>query len=135
MIRKVPRDREGYIADHLENYRIIGSKRFAFDEPRKRERAGRLFDRGIHPSGSARQMAAIVSAADRTPLLGQIQVPTTVIHGDADPLVNVSGGRATAEAVPGATLIVLEGMGHDMPRELWPQIIDGIVQNAGRARG
>jgi pimeloyl-ACP methyl ester carboxylesterase len=80
-------------------------------------------------------MAAIVSAADRTPLLGQIQVPTTVIHGDADPLVNVSGGRATAEAVPGATLIVLEGMGHDMPRELWPQIIDGIVQNAGRARG
>jgi pimeloyl-ACP methyl ester carboxylesterase len=134
MIRKVPRDREGYIADHLENYRIIGSKQFAFDEPRKRERAGRLFDRGIHPSGSARQMAAIVSAADRTPLLGQIQVPTTVIHGDADPLVNVSGGRATAEAIPGAKLIVLDGMGHDMPRELWPQIIDGIVQNAARAR-
>ncbi len=133
LIRKVPRDREGYIEDHLENYRIIGSGRFAFDEPRKRERAGRLFDRGIHPSGSARQMAAIVTAADRTPLLERIQVPTTVIHGDSDPLVHISGGRATAEAIPGARLVVLEGMGHDMPRELWPQIIDAIVQNAARA--
>jgi pimeloyl-ACP methyl ester carboxylesterase len=133
MVRKVPRDREGYIEDHLETYRVIGSKRFALDEEHKRERAGRLFDRGIHPAGSARQMAAIVTTADRTPLLKQILVPTTVIHGDADPLVNVSGGRATAEAIPDAKLIVLEGMGHDMPRELWPQIIEAIVQNAARA--
>jgi pimeloyl-ACP methyl ester carboxylesterase len=132
LIRKVPRDRAGYIEDHLENYRIIGSKRFDFDEPRKRERAGRLFDRGIHPAGSARQMAAIVTAADRTPLLRQVKVPTTVIHGDADPLVDVSGGRATAEAIPGAKLVVLEGMAHDMPRELWPQIIGAIAENAAR---
>jgi pimeloyl-ACP methyl ester carboxylesterase len=75
-------------------------------------------------------MAAIMAARDRTPLLEQVSVPTTVIHGDADPLVNVSGGRATAEAIPGAKLVIVPGMGHDLPRELWPQFIDAIVQNA-----
>ncbi len=133
LLRRVPRDRAGYIADHLETYRAIGSKGFDFQEEHKRERAGRCFDRGIHPAGSARQMAAIMTAPDRTPRLGQIGVPTTVIHGDADPLVHVSGGRATAEAIPGARLLTLAGMGHDLPRELWPQIIDAIVQNASLA--
>jgi pimeloyl-ACP methyl ester carboxylesterase len=133
MLRKVPRDRDGYIADHIENYRIIGSKGVDFAEQRKRERAGRLFDRGIHPAGSARQMAAIVTAADRTAPLGRLRTPTTVIHGDADPLVDVSGGRATAEAIPDAKLVVIPGMGHDMPREMWPQIIGAIVDNAARA--
>jgi pimeloyl-ACP methyl ester carboxylesterase len=133
LLRKVPRDREGYIEDHIENYRIIGSKGFDFEEEHKRERAGRLFDRGIHPAGSARQMAAVVTAADRTPLLRQLRIPTTVIHGDADPLVDISGGRATAAAIPDAKLVVIPGMGHDMPRQLWPQIIGAIVDNAARA--
>jgi pimeloyl-ACP methyl ester carboxylesterase len=133
MLRKVPRDRDGYIEDHLETYRTIGSKRFDFDEEHKRLRAERCFDRGIHPSGSARQLAAIVTAPDRTPLLADVRAPSTVIHGDADPLVNLSGGRATAEAIPGAQLAVMAGMGHDMPRELWPQIIGAIVKNAARA--
>jgi pimeloyl-ACP methyl ester carboxylesterase len=132
MFRKVPRDRPGYIEDHVQSYRIIGSKGFDFEEDRKRERAGRLFDRGIHPAGSARQMAAVVTAADRTPLLRRLRVPTTVIHGDADPLVDVSGGRATAEAIQGAKLVVIPGMGHDMPRQLWPRIIQAIVDNAAR---
>jgi pimeloyl-ACP methyl ester carboxylesterase len=130
MLRKARREREGYIEDHIETYRAIGSKGFAPDEEHKRERAGRCFDRGIHPAGTARQMAAIMAARDRTPLLEQVSVPTTVIHGDADPLVNVSGGRATAEAIPGAKLVIVPGMGHDLPRELWPQFIDAIVQNA-----
>jgi pimeloyl-ACP methyl ester carboxylesterase len=133
LLRKVPRDRDGYIEDHIENYRIIGSKGVEFEEERKRERAGRLFDRGIHPAGSARQMAAIVTAPDRTPKLRCLRIPTTVIHGDADPLVDVSGGRATAAAIPDAKLVVIPGMGHDMPRELWPQIIGAIVENAARA--
>jgi len=64
-----------------------------------------------------------------------VRLPTTVIHGDADPLVNISGGRATAEAIPGAKLVILPGMGHDLPRELWPQIIDAIVENAASAEG
>jgi pimeloyl-ACP methyl ester carboxylesterase len=133
LLRQAPRDRERYIEDHIETYRAIGSQAFPLEEEHKRKRAGRCFDRGIHPAGSARQMAAIVSAHDRTRPLGDVRVPTTVIHGDADPLVNVSGGRATAEAIPGAKLVILPGMGHDLPRELWPAIIDAIVQNAGVA--
>ena len=80
-------------------------------------------------------MAAIVTAPDRTSMLAGLRVPVTVIHGDADPLVNVSGGRATANAAPAARLVVLPRMGHDMPRELWPEIINEIVQTAGRAAG
>jgi pimeloyl-ACP methyl ester carboxylesterase len=133
LLRKARRDREGYIEDHLATYRAIGSAGFDFEEEHKRERAGRCFDRGIHPAGSARQTAAVVSASDRTPSLQRLDVPTTVIHGDADPLVNVSGGRATAQAIPGAKLMILPGMGHDLPRELWPQIIEAIVQNTAAA--
>ncbi len=135
MLRRVPRDRDGYIEDHIETYRAIGSREFDFEEEHKRERARLCFDRGIHPAGSARQMAAIVTAADRTGSLARVRVPTTVIHGDADPLVNASGGRATAEAIPGAKLLLLPGMGHDLPRQLWPQIIDAIVHNATVAAG
>jgi pimeloyl-ACP methyl ester carboxylesterase len=133
MLRKARGDRESYIEDHLDTYRAIGSQGFDFEEQHKRDRAGRCFDRGIHPAGSARQMAATVAAPDRTALLGQVHVPTTVIHGDTDPLVDVSGGRATAEAITGAKLLILAGMGHDLPRELWPQIIDAIVDNAALA--
>ncbi len=129
MLRPARRDRAGYIEDHLETYRAIGSSRFAFEEEQKRERAARCFDRGFHPAGSARQLAAIIAAPDRTAALGRVRVPATVIHGDADPLVGVSGGRATAQAIPGAKLLILPGMGHDMPRELWPQILDSISEN------
>jgi len=134
MMRKPRSDREGYIEEHIDTYRAIGSKRFDFEEEHKRERAGRCFERGIHAAGSARQMAAIMAAPDRTALLGEVRVPTTVIHGDADLLVDVSGGRATAEAIPGAKLVILAGMGHDLPRELWSRIIDAIVQNADEQR-
>jgi pimeloyl-ACP methyl ester carboxylesterase len=133
MLRRVPRDREGYIASHLDTYRLIGSKTIAFDEEHKRRRAGRCFDRGIHPSGSARQMAAIVTAPDRTKALANVRAPTTVIHGDSDPLVNLSGGRATADAIPGARLVVIPGMAHDLPPALWPQVIDAITDNAAAA--
>jgi pimeloyl-ACP methyl ester carboxylesterase len=80
-------------------------------------------------------MAAVVTAPDRTAALHDVRVPTTVIHGDPDLLVDVSGGRATAEAIPGAKLMILDGMGHDLSRELWPQIIEAISQNVARASG
>jgi len=131
MLRPAAREREAYIADHIDTYRLIGSRGFDFDESGKRERAGRCFARGINPAGSARQLGAVVAASDRTERLAQVHVPTTVIHGDADPLVDVSGGRATAGAIPGARLVILPGMGHDLPRELWPQIIDAIAGNTG----
>jgi pimeloyl-ACP methyl ester carboxylesterase len=133
MLRPAARDRSGYIEDHVETYRQIGSPAFELDEEHKRRRAARCFDRGIHPAGSARQLAAIVAAPDRTRPLGGVRVPAAVIHGDADPLVDVSGGRATAEAIPGAELLILPGMGHDLPRQLWPRIIDAIVRTAATA--
>ncbi len=132
LLRKAPRDRDGYIESHLDTYRLIGSRGVDFEPERKRERAGRCFDRGIHPAGSARQLAAVVTAPDRTEALAGLRIPTTVIHGDADPMVNVSGGRATAKAVPGAELVIVPGMGHDLPREFWPQIITAITENAAR---
>jgi pimeloyl-ACP methyl ester carboxylesterase len=130
MLRPAATDREGYIEDHVSTYRQIGSRAFGFDEAARRELAGRMFDRGIHPAGSARQIAAIRTARDRTADLAHVRVPSTVIHGDADPLVDVSGGRATAAAIPGARLLVLPQMGHDLPRRLWPQIIDAIAENS-----
>ena len=134
LMRKGSREREAYIEDHLETYRAIGSQAYDFEEERKRDRAARLFDRGVYPAGSARQLAAVTTAADRTKALGAVRVPTTVIHGDADPLVDVSGGRATAAAIPGAKLVIFPGMGHDLPRELWPEIIDAIVENTTAPR-
>ena len=131
LLRKGQREREAYINNQVDTYRAIGSPKFEFDEQRTRERAGRCFDRGVYPPGSARQLGAVVAAPDRTKRLAQVKVPTTVIHGDADPLVDVSGGRATADAIPGAKLIIIPGMGHDLPRELWPQITDAIAENAG----
>jgi pimeloyl-ACP methyl ester carboxylesterase len=133
MLRRVRRDREGYIRDFIETYQTFGSTRYPPDPERMRGRAERCFDRGLHPSGAVRQLAAVITAYDRTPFLGELHLPATVIHGTADPLVRPSGGRATAEAIPGARLVMLAGMGHDLPPELWPQIIDAICQNAESA--
>jgi pimeloyl-ACP methyl ester carboxylesterase len=126
LLRPARRDREGYIEDQVQTYLAIGSKRYEPDIEYMRARAARCFDRGHHPAGSARQLAAVTSAHDRTAQLAGLNVPTTVIHGDADPLVRISGGRATAKAIPGARMLVLPGMGHDLPRQLWPQMIEAI---------
>jgi pimeloyl-ACP methyl ester carboxylesterase len=129
------KDREAAIARQLETSRVIGSPGFPFDEEAIRARAGLAFDRAHDPSGVARQMAAIFASPDRTPDLGRVTAPTLVIHGSDDALVNVSGGRATAAAVPGAELVVLEGMGHDLPRPLWPEITDRIAALIARVEG
>lgn len=130
LLRRPRLDREGYVGDFLDTHRAIGSKRWPADSDRLRAVAERCFERGIHPSGAARQMAAIVTASDRTQRLQRLHVPTTIIHGDADPMVRPSGGRATADAIPGARLVTLPDMGHDMPPAVWPQILDEISRNA-----
>ena len=135
MLRRLRRDRDGYIRDFIESYEAIGSPRYPPDHERMRRRAELCFDRGLHPSGAARQLAAVITAYDRTPLLSELDVATTVIHGSADPLVRPSGGRATAAAIPGARLLMLDGMGHDLPPELWSQIIDAICENAASVDG
>jgi pimeloyl-ACP methyl ester carboxylesterase len=126
-------ERSAYIEDFLTTYQTIGSRRYPPDPERKRTLGARCYDRGYHPAGSTRQLMAVLTAPDRTVALGRVGAPTTVIHGDADPLVGISGGRATAAAVPDARLVVIPGMGHDMPPVLWPKIIAAIVENAARA--
>ena len=114
-------------------FRVIGSPGFELDEADLRERAGLSYDRADDPLGVARQLLAIIASGDRTASLRSVNVPTLVLHGADDPLVNVSGGRATADAIPGAELVIFDGMGHDLPRPLWPEItarIDGVVQRA-----
>jgi pimeloyl-ACP methyl ester carboxylesterase len=133
LLRRPRRDRDGYVREFVESYQAIGSTRHPPDLERLRARANRCFDRGLHPAGAAPQLAAVLTAHDRTSRLRELRVPTTVIHGGADPLVNPSGGRATAAAIPGARLMILPGMGHDLPPALWPQIIDSISHNAAAA--
>ncbi|MBV9716990.1 MAG: alpha/beta hydrolase [Solirubrobacterales bacterium] len=135
LLRRPRRGREGYIEDFVETHRALGSRRYPGDERRLRARAARCFARGYHPAGTARQLQAVVTAPDRTAALGRLRMPVTVIHGGADPLVSPSGGHATAAAIPGARLLILPDMGHDLPPELWPQILDAIVENAHAANG
>jgi pimeloyl-ACP methyl ester carboxylesterase len=111
----------------VDTYRVIGSPGFEFDEAALRDRAGVSFDRAHDPAGVARQLAAILTTDDRTPHLREITAPTLVVHGAQDTLVDVSGGRATAAAIPGAELWVVKGMGHDLPRALWPELVERIT--------
>ena len=134
MFRKIPDDEDGYIARNIEGFKRIGSPRyFESNLERQQARARRTYAYGLNPAGTMRQLAAIVAAPDRTAALRNVRVPTTVVHGTADPLVHVSGGKATARAIPGAELVLIPGMGHDMPRELWPVLIDAIERTARRA--
>jgi pimeloyl-ACP methyl ester carboxylesterase len=135
LLRDAPSERDAYIAHLTWVVQKIGSPAFPRDPAELRERAGRSWDRGLHPAGTGRQLAAIIASGDRTAKLRGLDLPALVIHGTADRLVNPSGGRATARAIPGAELLKIEGMGHDMPRGTWPQIVEGIARVTSRARG
>jgi len=113
--------------------KVIGGKRYPIDEERVRARAAEGWNRNHDDVGMARQLVAIMASGDRTPGLREVTVPTLVIHGVDDPLVTPSGGEATAKAIPGAELLNLEGMGHDLPMPLWPRIVDAIVENTQKA--
>jgi pimeloyl-ACP methyl ester carboxylesterase len=128
-----PRNRADYVEMLVRTFRLIGSPGYPFDEERMRDRAERTFDRGVHPGGTVRQLAAIMAERDRGPRLRRVRVPALVVHGARDPLVHVSGGRATARAIPGADLDVVPGMGHDLPRAVWPRVVTGITRIADRA--
>ena len=120
------RSREEAIEIGLANWRQTGSPGFPFDEERLRLRVARSWDRGYDPAGSGRQFAALLAAPDRTSALGAIGVPALVLHGEADRLIGVTGGRATAQAIPGARLVTYPGMGHDLPEALWPAFVTEI---------
>jgi pimeloyl-ACP methyl ester carboxylesterase len=133
LLKRAPRDRAGYVAHQLKVLEQIGSPGFPRDDDDVRRHAAMSWERGHDPAGVGRQLAAIIASGDRTAQLAGIHVPTLVVHGTKDRLVAPSGGRATAKAIPGARLLTIEGLGHDLPRGAWPQIIDGIVANAARA--
>jgi pimeloyl-ACP methyl ester carboxylesterase len=127
-----PRDKDAYIERAVKLFRMVGSKKL-FDEDYIRESAEQGWERGVNFAGTGRQLAAITADGNRTKRLRRDNVPTLVIHGKDDRLVSPSGGRATARAIPGAKLLMLDDMGHDLPRPLCPKLIDAIVQHAERA--
>jgi pimeloyl-ACP methyl ester carboxylesterase len=133
LMRQAPRDRDAYVEQFVKVFKLIGSKGFPLDDERIRELAAASYDRGHHTAGTGRQLAAIMASGDRTAQLRTLSVPTTVIHGRNDPLVPFRGGRATAAAIPDARLIAVPGMGHDLPREVWPQLVEAVVETAARA--
>jgi pimeloyl-ACP methyl ester carboxylesterase len=133
LLAKAPRGREEFVERIERTFAVIGSPAYPTDEERLRRIAGEMYDRSHNPRGVLRQMHAISASGDRTAALRQLNLPGTVIHGTRDPLIRQSGGRATARAIPGARLRIVEGMGHDLPRQLWPLFVDEIVDTAARA--
>ncbi len=127
-------EREAHIEAGVRTWKIIGSPGFPFDEARIRGRLARSFDRCHHPAGGTRQLAAVIAHGNRKPALGSVATPTLVIHGVDDPLVPVEGGHDTAGAIPGAELLLIEGMGHDLPREVWDRIVSAISGHTEKAQ-
>jgi pimeloyl-ACP methyl ester carboxylesterase len=133
LLRREAAGRAAYIDSAERIWRRIGSPEYPTPREEIRSRAGETFDRGVSLSGVMRQMQAVLTQPDRTARLTQVELPTLVIHGLRDKMVHVSGGRATAAAIPGAELLLVPGMGHDLPRPLWPVFVDGIERTARRA--
>jgi pimeloyl-ACP methyl ester carboxylesterase len=131
LMTRAPTDHDGYIRTTLEARAVIGSQ--PPDRDRALDLAQRAYERGYHPDGTARQFAAVVASPDRTPELRDLSVPTVVIHGALDPLIGVSGGEATAGAIPGAELVVIENMGHDLPLWALERVAAALQQNFQRA--
>jgi pimeloyl-ACP methyl ester carboxylesterase len=128
-----PADREGYIDRTVKVFGAIGSRGLPQDTERHRDIAGRSWDRGLDPAASGRQLGAILASGNRTRKLRQVAAPTLVIHGSKDPMVSRSGGVATARAIPGARMVTIRGMGHDLPEAAWPQLLDEISAHAHAA--
>ena len=132
LLRPAPTTREEAIEASLASWKVIGGPEH-FDEERVRAQAAAAYDRCFNPAGTARQLLAIVASGSRADGLRGLDVPTLVIHGAIDPLVTPSGGRRTAELVPGAELLMLPTMGHDLPLAVLPQVVDAITALAARS--
>jgi pimeloyl-ACP methyl ester carboxylesterase len=132
-VHRAPQRRDDYVEYFVRVFRMVGSPGYPGDEARLRELAAATYDRGHHPAATGRQLAAIMASGDRTKQLRRLAVPTVVIHGTDDPLVPFRGGVATARAIPDAEFIAIPGMGHDLPREVWPKAVDAVVRNTARA--
>jgi pimeloyl-ACP methyl ester carboxylesterase len=133
MLARGAQTREAYVESSARMWQVIGSPAYPETREQVLARAGETFDRGVTAEGVVRQMAAILAQPDRSRRLGQVAAPTLVVHGLNDKMVHVSGGRATARAIPGSELLLVPGMGHDLPRELYDTFVDAIRRVASRA--
>jgi len=133
LLGPAPTTRDEAIESRVRTSKVIGSPGFPADEAQLREYAGSAYDRAFHPSGMVRQLAAVIGQPNRTEALRAVDVPTLVIHGADDPLVNPSGGVATADAIPNAILKIVPGMGHDVPPALYGEIVESLAENFARA--
>jgi pimeloyl-ACP methyl ester carboxylesterase len=133
LMRPPAATRDEAIAGSVAAGRLLGSIGFDASDEALRRRAERKYDRAYRPAGTHRQLAAIYASPDRTGALREVTVPTVVIHGARDPLIDISGGRATADAIPGAELVVLPGVGHGLPDDAIPTMVEAITRTAGRA--
>jgi pimeloyl-ACP methyl ester carboxylesterase len=128
-----PATEEEYYARFAHTWKVLRVGSFPEDEALDRSRAERTFARGLNPAGVGRQLRAILASGSRKERLRLVKAPTLVIHGTVDPLVRPEGGKDTAASIPGAKLLMVEGMGHALPIPMWPQIIDAIDKFAHAA--
>ncbi|MHA1915181.1 MAG: alpha/beta fold hydrolase [Promethearchaeota archaeon] len=133
LVTPTPTDREAYIEHRVKTGRVVYGSGFPYDENRRGEMMARVYDRCFYPQGTARQLMASMAHGNRKPKLSSITAPTVVIHGSDDPLVPVTGGKDTAESIPGADLLIIDGMGHSQPPEVWPTVVDAIRKNANKS--
>ena len=126
-------DRQAYIDWQIKSRKAIGSPKYPLDEKYVAHIAGLAWDRDHDPLGMMRQAVAVIKSGDRTEQLRSLKMPTLVIHGESDKMINISGGRAVAAAIPGAELVTFEGMGHELPRALWSEFATKIVNLIQRA--
>jgi pimeloyl-ACP methyl ester carboxylesterase len=129
VLAPAPAQREAYIEHMMNVWRKIWSPGFPFEETRARTFIEKSYDRSYYPQGAVRQNIALLANGDRRASLSTITVPTLVIHGADDPLIPVEGGKDTAQVIPGASLLIINGMGHDMPKGGWAEIIDAIFNH------
>jgi pimeloyl-ACP methyl ester carboxylesterase len=125
-----PTTKEEYFERYAQTWKILRVGSFPQDEALDRARAERTFERGLNPAGVGRQLRAILASGSRKQRLASVKAPTLVIHGTVDPLVRPEAGKDTAASIPGAKLLMIEGMGHALPIPIWPQIIDAIDKHA-----
>jgi pimeloyl-ACP methyl ester carboxylesterase len=128
-----PTTKEEYFERFAQTWKILRAGSFPQDEALDRARAERTYERGLNPAGVGRQLRAILASGSRKERLASVKAPTLVIHGTVDPLVRPEGGKDTAASIPGAKLLMIEGMGHALPIPVWPQIIDAIDKHAHSA--
>ena len=133
VFKPIPEERQAFIEHNVNLWRMLWSPGFPFDEERLRSVIAATYDRSYYPQGMVRQSAAVLVHGYRRSEIASIAAPTLVIHGDGDPLMSVEGGKETAQLIEGAKLRIIAGMGHDMPKETWPILVDAISDHIAQA--